>query len=91
MPRYASGIRVDKNPLKFVGISATYEEQECSTDLYIGECCTRVMAQPADQLSGVTVVIGVAAVRRVQAQVSAFLRRIHFLVHAVHRFENASC
>ena len=57
--------------------------------LYVGESGSRVVAEAAHHLTSVTVVIRMTSVWRIEAEVSAFVRRSHVLVHGVDRFQNA--
>lgn len=58
--------------------------------LYVGQRGSGVMAEPADQLAGVTVIVRVASVRRVQAQFAAVVQRAHVLVHRVDGLQYAA-
>jgi len=59
--------------------------------LDVGEGRPGVVAKPADQIARVAVVVGVASVRRVEAQLAALIGRAHLLVHRVHRLEDPPC
>lgn len=56
--------------------------------LYVSEGGPGVVAESAHLLARVPVVVRVAAVRRVEAEVPALLGRVHFLVHRVYGLED---
>lgn len=49
-----------------------------------------MVAEPAHHLAGVAVIVGMAAVRRVQAQLAAFVHGPDVLVHRVDGFQDAA-
>lgn len=58
--------------------------------MYVREGRTRVVAETADLLACVAVVVRVAAVRRAEAQVPALFHALHLLVHGVDGLEDAA-
>lgn len=58
--------------------------------LNVGEGGTRMMAETADHVTGVAIIVRVATERRVQAQFAAFIGCADVLVNGVHGLQYAA-